>query len=83
MLLPFFRLPQLSLVAVALGLLQFSVFATAIFAAGDSLRESPWYWAVVNIPLVLLECLAFSVMWLTCIHYREVAADFEDDDFDF
>ncbi len=83
MLAPFFRLFPMSLVAMSLGFMQFFVFAIVIITFSRESLESPWLWAVVNIPLILLECLAFAVMWLACIQYRDVAPEEDNDDFDF
>ena len=82
MLAPFFRLFPMAFVALALGFLQ----GLIIDVASGMLREVPysvWVWSVVNVPLILLECLAFAVMWLVCMHYRDIADEYGDDDFDF
>lgn len=78
MLLPFFRLFHLALIAVALGFLQCVVIGFTARAGRDSLT----LWALTNVPLILVECLAFAVMWLVCMNHRDIADQYEEDDFD-
>jgi hypothetical protein len=82
MLAPFFRLFPMAFVALSLGFLQWLIIdvASGLLQADQS---SVWLLSVVNVPLIILECLAFAVMWLVCMHHRDIADEFEDDDFDF
>ena len=85
MLAPFVHLFQMTFVALALGFAQCIVIEVALMSASKELLTTPWFWSFVNIPLVLLECLAFATMWLVCIHYRKIEPELEkdDDDYDF
>ncbi len=80
---PFFRLFDKTLLAIALGFLQYVILLSILAFVPEQVLKSVWLWSFVNAPLALLECLAFAVMWLVCMQYREVASEFEDDDFDF
>ncbi len=82
MLAPFFRLFPMAFVSVSLGFLQFFIVATTILTVSKEMLKSPWLWSAVNVPITILECLAFAVMWLVCIHHRDIADEFEDDGFD-
>jgi len=81
---PCHRLFLQAIVAFGLGALQCIVILLAASSASKELWENAWYRAAVSLPLILLELLAFTVMWLVCIQYRDVAPEVEDDDdFDF
>lgn len=80
---PFFRLFDRALIAIALGILQYAIILSILAFVPQETLKTVWLWSFVNIPLALLECLAFAVMWIVCMEYREIASDFEDDDFDF
>lgn len=80
---PLFRLFDRALTAIALGFLQYVIILCVLAFVPSETLKSVWLWSFVNAPLALLECLTFAVMWIVCIQYRDIAADFEDDDFDF
>ena len=83
LLMPFFRLFDKAILAVSLGFLQYVILLSILAFVPQEVLKSVWLWSFVNGPLALLECLTFAVMWIVCMQYREVASDYEDDDFDF
>lgn len=80
---PLFQLFPMSFVALSLGFLQFFIIAATVISMPGEVLKSPWLWSVVNVPLILLETLAFAVMWLVCMHFRDIAPELHDDDFNF
>ena len=70
-------------VAFGLGFLQFLVWDVTIASIPEAYHKSAVVLGIANAPLILLECLAFAVMWHVCMAYRDTAPEREDDDFDF
>ena len=82
MLAPLFRLFPMAFIALTLGFLQAFIIDVASGMLQGA-QHAVWVWSVVNIPLILLECLSFAVMWLVCMHYRDIADEYGDDGVDF
>jgi hypothetical protein len=70
-------------VAFGLGFLQFLVWDVIIATIPEAYHKSALVLGLANAPLILLECLAFVVMWHVCMAYRDTAPERGDDDFDF
>lgn len=83
MLSPMFQLFPMAAVAIGLGFLQFALILVTIIVVPEPMLKSPWLWSAVNVPIVFLECMSFAVMWLVCMHYRDIASESGGDDFDF
>lgn len=69
-------------VAFGLGFLQFLVWDIIIASIPEAYHKSALVLGMANIPLLLLECLGFAVMWHACMANRDTPVD-RDDDFDF
>lgn len=68
--------------AFLLGIMQFFIWLSVIPLIPKSAVMSTLYVALLNVALLLLECLAFAVMWHACMESRDTAPE-RDDDFDF
>lgn len=79
---PLFHLFPKALIAFMLGFLQYFLYEFALLWLADAMRAFVFLRLVVQVPIVLLECLTFAVMWLVCMEYRDTATE-RDDDFDF
>jgi len=79
---PVFQLYPRAAVAFGLGFLQFLVWDIILASIPEAYHKSALVLGMANIPILLLECLAFAVMWYTCMEYRDTAHE-RDDDFDF
>lgn len=79
---PLFRFFPRILVPFGLGFLQYMLLELWVLNVPRAFREIPATSALINVPLVLLECLVFAVMWHLCMEHRDTAID-QDDDFDY
>lgn len=80
-LMPIIHVFPKALAAFALGFLQFFVWYSLIPLSPSSVFLSTIFVAVLNLALLLMECLGFAVMWHVCMEARDTAGD-RDDDFD-
>jgi len=79
---PILYVTQKSLVAIGLGCLQFVIWIFMLPYIPKAPMEAIAFFAVLNFPLLLLECLGFAIMWHACMEYRDTAPE-RDDDLDF
>lgn len=83
-LMPLLHFLPRTLLVVGLGILQVALFPVIVLSFPAAMQKLPWLIALVNFPLIYLECLGVAIMWITCAEYRAVAAEHQDDDdFDF
>lgn len=79
---PMFHQYRRAAVAFGLGFLQFIAWDVMMASLPEAYQKSAVVRGLANLPLLLLECLAFAVMWHACMAYRDTAHE-RDDDFDF
>lgn len=83
-LMPMLHFLPRTLLVVGLGFLQLVLYQVLVLSFPVPMQKLPWVIALVNFPLVYLECLGVAIMWISCAEYRAVAAEHQDDDdFDF
>lgn len=83
-LMPMFHFLPRTLLVAGLGFLQLVLFQSLVLGIPEAMREVPWVIALVNVPLIYLECLSVAIMWIACAEYRQIAAEqSNEDDFDF